>query len=68
MKRRLTILLALPLAAIGGRLLAGQLVVFGEKDFYVLDASPSPAGPSWRGRRPLSAPSTSSTRRNGEKP
>ena len=46
MKRRLTILLALPLAAIGGRLLAGQLVVFGEKDFYVLDASPSPAGPS----------------------
>src|SRR5580658_6927395 len=45
MKRRLTILLALPLAAIGGRLLAGQVVVFGEKDFYVLGASPAPAGP-----------------------
>jgi hypothetical protein len=45
MKRRLTILLALTLAAVGGRLLAGQVVVFGEKDFYVLDASPSPTGP-----------------------
>jgi hypothetical protein len=45
MKLRLTILSALALLAIGGRLLAGPVVVFGEKDFYVLDASPSQAGP-----------------------
>src|SRR5580692_1480388 len=45
MKHRLTLLLALPLLAPGGGLFAGEIVVFGERDFYVIDASPSPAGP-----------------------
>jgi hypothetical protein len=45
MKLRLTILLALPLLSPGAGLLAGEIVVFGERDFYALDASPAPAAP-----------------------
>ena len=45
MKHRLTLLLALPLLTPGNGLFAGEIVVFGERDFYVIDASPVPAGP-----------------------
>jgi hypothetical protein len=45
MKLRLTLLLALTLPTPGKGLFAGEIVVFGEKDFYVIDASPAPAGP-----------------------
>lgn len=38
-------LLIIPLLAIGGGLFAGQIVVFGEKDFYILDSGQVPAGP-----------------------
>jgi hypothetical protein len=43
-------LLIIPLLLLGGDLFAGQFVVFGEKDFYALDASPAPAGPKDAGR------------------
>lgn len=43
MKRRLKVFLMVPLLSIGNGLLADQVVVFGEKDFYVLDAGA--AGP-----------------------
>jgi hypothetical protein len=36
--RMLKLLLAIPLLAFGGGLFASQIVVFGEKDFYLLDA------------------------------
>lgn len=39
------LLLIVPLLAFGDGLFAGQIVVFGEKDFYVLDAGTTPAGP-----------------------
>jgi hypothetical protein len=45
MKHRLTLLLALPLLTPGKGLSAGEIVVFGERDFYVIDAPPVPAGP-----------------------
>jgi hypothetical protein len=45
MKRPARILLAVPLLLSSAGLFAGPVVVFGEKDFYVLDASPAPAGP-----------------------
>lgn len=38
-------LLLIPLLFTGGSLFAGQIVVFGEKDFYVLDSRPSQARP-----------------------
>jgi hypothetical protein len=41
----LRILLILPLLLTGDVLLAGQIVVFGENDFYVLDAGPPGPGP-----------------------
>jgi hypothetical protein len=46
MKLRPRLLLAVPLLFAASGLRAGQIVVFGEKDFYVLDASPAPAGPA----------------------
>jgi hypothetical protein len=46
MKRPTTILLALALPILCGRLPAKEIAVFGERDFYVLDASPSPVGPT----------------------
>lgn len=44
------ILLVLSLLS-GGGMQAGQIVVFGEKDFYVLDANRAPAGPKDPGQR-----------------
>ena len=44
-------LLLLSLLLLGGRLFAGQIVVFGEKDFYVLDSKPAPEGPKEVDRR-----------------
>jgi hypothetical protein len=43
MKRRINVFLIVPLLSLGNGLLADQVVVFGEKDFYVLDAGS--AGP-----------------------
>jgi hypothetical protein len=43
--RQLKILLIVPLLALSGGLFASQIVVFGEKDFYVLDAGPPGAAP-----------------------
>jgi hypothetical protein len=40
------LLLAFPLLFAASGLRAGQFVVFGEKDFYVLDAGAAPAGPA----------------------
>jgi hypothetical protein len=43
-------LLLLTLLLFGGRLVAEQIVVFGEKDFYILDPSAAPAAPKETGR------------------
>lgn len=47
------ILPLLPFLLICEPLLADQVVVFGEKDFYVVDASPAPAGPKEGDRIPF---------------
>jgi hypothetical protein len=41
----LKLLLIIPAVAVTANLLAGPIVVFGEKDFYVLDSGGSPASP-----------------------
>jgi hypothetical protein len=47
---RLRIFLIIPLLLLGGGLFAGQVVVFGEKDFYVLDSASVREAPREAGR------------------
>ncbi len=43
--RQFGILLAIPVVSLGGGLFAGQIAVFGEKDFYVIDSGSAGPGP-----------------------
>jgi hypothetical protein len=48
--RRLSACVIVPALLLASRLAAGPIVVFGEKDFYALDAVPAPAGPEDSGQ------------------